>query len=106
MRDIASEVVIRDDSENHRYVAELDGTRVGMAVYHLRGDRHFFVHTEVDSEYEGQGIGTNLVQSALDDVRDQGGTVVPICPLFAAYIKKHPEYSAIVDHEITDRLGS
>jgi predicted GNAT family acetyltransferase len=96
--------VIRDDQASHRYVAEIDGNRVGMAVYHLRDGRYFFVHTEVDTEHEGQGIGTRLVREALDDVRDRGGLVVPICPLFAAYIDVHQEYDAIVDHDIMNRL--
>lgn len=96
--------VVRDDSENHRYVIELDGERVGMAVYHLRGGRHFFVHTEIDERYTGRGLGTTLVKSALDDVRDAGGAVVPLCPMFAAYIKRHPEYQDLVDVEIMERV--
>jgi uncharacterized protein len=106
LSEISSDVVIRDDVESHRYVAEIDGARVGMAVYHLRGGRHFFVHTEVDSEHEGQGIGTRLVREALDDVRNKGGLVVPICPLFAAYIESHQEYETLVDRAIMDRLDS
>lgn len=106
MSDTQHELVIRDDEESHRYVAEVAGQRVGMAVYHMRSGRQFFVHTEVDSDHQGQGIGTRLVREALDNVRGRGGMVVPICPLFAAYIKAHREYDDLVDHEIYDRLGS
>jgi predicted GNAT family acetyltransferase len=97
-------VRIWDDEENHRYALEVDGQLAGMAVYHLRGGRHFFVHTEVDDEYSGRGLGTRLVKSALDGVRGSGGSVVPLCPLFAAYIKRHPEYDDLVDHEIMERV--
>jgi predicted GNAT family acetyltransferase len=97
-------VRIWDDEENHRYALEVDGQRAGMAVYHLRGGRHFFVHTEVDEEFTGKGLGTRLVRYALDDVREAGGSVVPLCPLFAAYIKRHPEYDDLVDHEIMARV--
>jgi predicted GNAT family acetyltransferase len=97
-------VRIWDDEENHRYALEVDGRRAGMAVYHLRGGRHFFVHTEVDEEFSGKGLGTRLVKFALDDVREAGGSVVPLCPLFAAYIKRHPEYDDLVDHEIMARV--
>jgi predicted GNAT family acetyltransferase len=97
-------VRIWDDEENHRYALEVDGHQAGMAVYHLRGGRHFFVHTEVDEEYSGRGLGTRLVKHALDDVREMGGQVVPLCPLFAAYIKRHPEYDDLVDHEIMARV--
>ena len=97
-------VRIWDDEENHRYALEVDGTPAGMAVYHLRGGRHFFVHTEVDDEFSGRGLGTRLVKAALDDVREAGGRVVPLCPLFAAYIKRHPEYEELVDREIMARV--
>lgn len=97
-------VHIWDDEENHRYALEVDGQQAGMAVYHLRGGRHFFVHTEVDEEFSGRGLGTRLVKHALDDVRAGGGSVVPLCPLFAAYIKRHPEYDDLVDHEIMARV--
>lgn len=97
-------VRIWDDEENHRYALEVDGQPAGMAVYHLRGGRHFFVHTEVDDEFSGRGLGTRLVKTALDDVRQAGGRVVPLCPLFAAYIERHPEYEDLVDHEIMARV--
>lgn len=98
------QVRIWDDDENHRYVLEVDGQQAGLAVYHLRGGRHFFVHTEVDDAHSGRGLGTRLVKHALDDVRSAGGSVVPICPLFAAYVKRHTEYDELVDHEIMDRV--
>lgn len=98
------EVRIWDDEENHRFALEVGGQPAGMAVYHLRGGRHFFVHTEVDDEFSGRGLGTRLVQSALDEVRAAGGSVVPLCPLFAAYIERHPEYDDLVDHEIMARV--
>lgn len=99
------DVRIWDDADNHRYVLEVNGHRAGVAIYHLRGGRrHFFVHTEVDDEYAGRGFGTRLVKQALDDVKDAGGSVVPLCPLFAAYIERHPEYQNLVDEEIMARV--
>lgn len=104
MSDTPEDIRIWDDGDNHRYVLEVDGQRAGMAVYHLRGGRHFFVHTEVDDAYSGRGLGTRLVRYALDDVRHAGGKVVPLCPLFAAYIQRHAEYDELVDHEIMARV--
>jgi predicted GNAT family acetyltransferase len=98
------DIRIWDDADNHRYVLEVDGHRAGMAVYHLRGGRHFFVHTEVDDEYSGRGLGSRLVKYALDEVQEANGKVVPLCPLFAAYIERHPEYQALVDREIMARV--
>ncbi len=98
--------LFRDDPENHRYVAEVDGEIIGLAVYHLRGGRHVFVHTEVDPEYERRGIGSALAKYALEDVKAQGGSVVPICPFIAAWLRRHPEYDELVDHDLLDRINS
>jgi uncharacterized protein len=56
------------------------------------------VHTEVKPELEGQGIGAELVRSALDYARRQNLRVVPRCPFAAAYIQRHwQEYGDLVD---------
>ena len=103
--DVGTEsVIIRDVPDDHRYVIEVDGEVAGLAVYHLRGGRHFFVHTEVSPDYSGRGLGQQLVRFALNDVRSQQGVVVPICPFFAAYIRRHPEYEDLVDRQIMERI--
>lgn len=96
---------LRHDPDNHRYVVEIDGEIVGVAVYHLRNDRHIFVHTEVDSAHEGSGVGSALARYALDDVKTNGGTVVPICPFIASWIRRHPEYDTLVDQKLLDRIN-
>jgi predicted GNAT family acetyltransferase len=98
-------ISVRDDPENHQYVAESDGVPAGKAVYHLRGGLHYFVHTEVDDDFAGQGIGTILIREALDDVRARGGMIVPLCPFVARYLHSHPDYDAMVDWEMLDRIG-
>jgi len=100
-------VEIRDLPEEGAYVVEVDGQRAGMAFYQVRGDGpKVFVHTEIADEFAGMGLGTRLVRFALDDVREQGDKMVPICPFFAAYVDRHPEYKDIVDTELTARLNA
>jgi uncharacterized protein len=95
----------RDDPDNHRFVAETDDDAViGVAVYHLRKGRYFFVHTEVEPEYEGEGVGSSLVRFSLDAVRNLGASVVPLCPFFAAWIDQHSSYQDLVDRETLDQI--
>jgi len=97
---------VRHNPERERYVAEVDGDIVGYTVYHIRhGGIYFFVHTEIDPGYAGKGIGETLVRKALDDVRAQGGTIVPLCPYVAAFIEKNPDYDDLVNHVIFDRIA-
>ena len=68
---MTTELVVRDDPENHRYLLEVDGEVVGIAVYHLRGGRYFFVHTEVDPEHEKR-LTREEITAAL---QERGGDV-------------------------------
>jgi predicted GNAT family acetyltransferase len=95
-----------DDVENHRFVIEVDGEQAGLAVYHLRGGRYLFVHTEVDDAFAGKGVGTTLVEQSLQQVRDLGAQIVPLCPFYIAYLERHPEQTDLVDHELLARINS
>lgn len=95
--DETPDIRVRNDSENSQFTVEVEGRVAGKAEYRLRGDTYIFTHTEVDPEFQGMGVANRLARAALDDVRDQGRTLIPLCPFIAAYIKRHPEYQEIVD---------
>lgn len=97
-------VAVAHVPERRRYVVQLDGVERGSAVYRRYGDRWAFVHTEVDPAFDGRGLGSTLVRFALDDVSDQGGRIVPVCPFVAGFVERHPEYQSLVDAEALDRL--
>lgn len=95
------DIRIHDEPEEGAYVIDVDGIRAGRAEYRMRDGRHVFTHTEIDDASSGEGLASKLVKFALDDVRDKGGEIVPICPFFAAYIQRHEEYEELVDHKLT-----
>lgn len=63
-----------------------------------------FPHTVVEDAFGGRGVGKALVRGALDDVHSRGRRIVPVCPFFASYVDKHPEYQGLVDEALADRL--
>jgi predicted GNAT family acetyltransferase len=90
------ETTIRDVPEADRYEIR-DGERVlGLAAYERRGDTVVFTHTEVDPDAGQSGLGSSLVRAALDDVRSNGGSVVPQCSFVRGWIERHPEYQDLV----------
>ena len=92
-----SDVSVTDNPDRSRYEAHIDGELAGFADYELREDVTTFTHTEVDSAFEGQGVGGALARGALDHVRATGGlTVVPECPFIARWVEKHPDYQALL----------
>ncbi len=102
----AGRLTITNLPEEQRYTLAVDGEPAGFTVYHeRRGDRFFFVHTEIHKEFLGTGVGKELVRHALDQVREAGGSVIPICPFVWAFIQANPEYADLVDHQIFDRVA-
>src|SRR6478609_9677252 len=80
-----------------RYEAHLDGELAGFAEYQLTDRLVIFTHTEVDSKFEGKGVGSALARFALDDVRAAGTReVLPLCPFIKGWIAKHPAYADLV----------
>jgi uncharacterized protein len=79
--------------ENARYEIHVDGTVAGFTEAKERADGVvLFPHTVVDDEYEGQGLGSQLVSGALDDVRAHGRRIEVTCEYILGFLEKHPEY--------------
>lgn len=92
-----AEPVIRDNQEAHRFEAHVDGQLAGFAAYMLASKRIVFTHTEIDPQFEGQGVGSVLVRAALDTVRADGSRkVMPVCPFVKAWIQRHPDYQSLL----------
>jgi len=79
-----------DNKAEQEFELTVDGYRA-VAAYQLEGDTIVFTHTEVPPAIEGRGVGSKLIQAALDSARDRGLKVVPQCPFVRAYMEKHPE---------------
>ena len=88
---------VRHDSQQQRYVLEVNGQPLGLAAYRDEGERRLFTHTEVDPSLEGKGMGSALVRGALDDTQAEGKRIVPICEFIAAYVKKHHDWDDHLD---------
>ncbi len=89
-------VTVQLNNEKHRYEATLNGQQAGLIDYTLDGNVLDLVHTEVGDAFEGQGVGGQLVQQTLDQIRAIGKQVRPTCPFVASWIEKNPDYADLV----------
>lgn len=80
---------------HHRFELEVDG-HIAKTFYKLNDGVITFIHTEVPPELGGRGVGSTLVQGALDQVRADGLKVIAECPFVKAWIGKHPEYKDLL----------
>ena len=83
---------VRHNPRLSRYeIAVYDGVLGGVALYQRHGRRIAFLHTQIEPRHEGAGLAGRLARAALDDVRELGLEVVPLCPFIAAYIRSHAD---------------
>lgn len=87
---------LHKNADQGRYELTEGGQVVGFAEYQDQGDTVVLPHTEVSAGHEGEGLGSQLAQFALNDIRQAGKKVVPTCPFIRSYIEKHPEYADLV----------
>jgi len=87
-----------------RFEITIDG-QIAFAEYRLLRSGVLFPHTEVPQALEGRGLGSRLVQAGLSYAREKGLAVMPVCPFFAAYMKRHPETHDLLHPDYRVALG-
>ena len=104
--DAIADVPIQHNDAAHRFEARF---QEGMAVlsyhYDLAGAL-VLDHTEVPALLRHQGIATRLAAAALEFASRHQLIVVPVCPFVVAYLREHPEFSALVRRGGPDRHRS
>ena len=68
------------NNELSRFEIYLDGELAGFAEFKLRDGKMALPHTEIDPKFGGQGLGSALIQYALDDAAIKKLLVAPYCP--------------------------
>ena len=69
---------------------------VAIADYVEQSGVVVFPHTVVDPRLRGRGLGAELVQQALDDVRSSGRHVIATCWYVADFIESNPTYADLL----------
>ena len=52
-------------------------------------------HTGVPDAYRGQNMGLALVEHAVQEAREKGYRILPLCPFAASQFRRHPEWSDV-----------
>jgi len=90
-------VEVRRNEQRGRYELFDGNAVVGIADYREQAeDVVVMPRTEINPDRRGQGLGAVLVRGALDDLRERGVTVVPVCWYVAEFIDEHPAYAEMV----------
>ncbi|MFI7585377.1 GNAT family N-acetyltransferase [Kocuria sp. M1N1S27] len=105
-----STITVRRTPGRHRYELLDAQTVIGTAHYQdyddAAGPQRIFLHTTVEDDYTGQGLGGRLTGFALDDTVAEGLPLVTVCTDFAASVEEHPEYPRHTVLVLRDHLAA
>ena len=86
-------LILEEDGKGLFYI-EKDQLKIARLEIIKKGDQLWAVHTEVDPEFEGQGLAGKLFSEMVDYARENKLTVIARCSYVLAKFKKQPDQFA------------
>jgi hypothetical protein len=97
--------MVVDVPERSRLEILVGDETAGFIEYRRAPGRIAFIHTSIDPRFDGQGLGSELVRTALANARTEGLAVLPFCPFVRSYIAAHPEHLDLVPEDMRARFA-
>lgn len=90
-----NQIEVKNNPEQQCFEARI-GKQVAVVRYMLGKEHIVFAHTEIPEDMERQTVESTLIYTALEYAKRNSLGVMLVCPCFAAYIRRHPEYKALL----------
>ena len=94
----------RDDPEGRRFVLAAHGGEV-VALYNPVQGGAMITETLTPPELQGSGLASRLAALVMDELRRTDRLILPVCPFFANWLRKHPEHADLVHPAYRVALG-
>ncbi len=79
------------------FLAMDDNYQIGEMTYFWSGNNRFIIdHTEVDEEYQGRGIGKQLIEKAVEFARENNYRIYPVCPFAVSIFNETPAFNDVL----------
>ncbi|UJH90025.1 N-acetyltransferase [Antarcticibacterium sp. 1MA-6-2] len=79
------------------FKAKDGGKDAGEMTYSRTNDSKIIIeHTQVEPEFQGQGVGKKLVQEAVGYSRQNNLKIVPECSYAKKVLQRSPEYEDVL----------
>ena len=76
--------------ENRIYATNIDNETVAeVTFYEIENGIYNIDHTFVDDSLRGQGVGSKLVQEAVNTIREKGAQIQATCPFASKWLKEN-----------------
>ncbi len=79
-----------------RYVIQVEGLEAYLTYQDLGENGRLTDHTIVPRQLGGRGIGTKLVERAVEDARAENKTIIPECWFVRQQIERHEDWQDVM----------
>lgn len=98
-------VAVVHRAELCRYEVQVSGRPAGFAEYVDVCGIRIFIGARVNSEFEGHGLGSAMLQAVLEMERAAGNRIQTRCTLMSRFIERYPEYRRMLAHRGNPQSG-
>ncbi|MCU7612989.1 N-acetyltransferase [Chryseobacterium sp. GMJ5] len=86
-----------NDDKHGSFEASVEGKKAGLMTYTWAGEERFIIdHTEVEEEFNGKGVGKEMLLAAVDFARKNNKKIIPLCPFAKATFQKNPDLQDVL----------
>jgi predicted GNAT family acetyltransferase len=89
---VVESFVIVENVADGRFELRRDGEVVSAASYAERDGQVIVRHVRTEPEHREQGYAGRLMDGLLQDLRDSGRTIAPLCSFAADHLRENPEW--------------
>lgn len=86
---------LNDNAAQKHLELQVEG-HTAFIEYKVTNQNLFLIHTEVPEALRGKGVGSAIVEKALQFAKDNNYKIVPLCHFVQDYIKEHDEWQSMV----------
>lgn len=78
------------------FIAKDGGKKAGEMTYSRKENNIIIEHTEVNPEFQGQGIGKKLIKKSVEYAREHSLKIVPECSYAKKVLERSSEYEDVL----------
>jgi Predicted acetyltransferase len=88
------EIIQKDNGKSGAFIAMHNGNEVGEMTYNWLDEKNIVVnHTGVRPQYEGRGVGRQLMETCVGYARENQIKILPLCSFVQTMFNRYPDYS-------------